>query len=215
MNKIINQPGKHRCLTIYDEFAVLRAPSVLRIIGQGRSNDIICAIALQDYSQLKQVYSREEAETIFNMTGNVIAGQVSGETAKLLSERFPKIMQDRESISINRNDTSFSRSKQLEASIPPSTISTLSSGEFVGIVADNPDQPIELKAVHCKVINNHEALRKEKLSFQPVPVSEKAKDQNEILFNYMQIKEDVQEIAETIMEELLNDPAKEHLVIRK
>jgi hypothetical protein len=215
MNKIINQPGKHRCLTIYDEFAVLRAPSVLRVIGQGRSNDIICAVALQDYSQLKQVYSREEAETIFNMTANVISGQVSGDTAKLLSERFPKILQERESISVNRNDTSFSRSKQLEASIPPSTISTLSSGEFVGIVADNPDQPIELKAIHCKVINDHEALRKEKLSFKQIPVSERAKDQNEILFNYMQIKEDVQEIAEIIMEQLLNDPAKEHLVIKK
>lgn len=215
LNKIINQPGNHPCLTIYDEFAVLRAPSVLRIIGQGRSNDIICAIALQDYSQLKQVYSREEAETIFNMTGNVIAGQVSGETAKLLSERFPKIMQDRESMSINRNDTSFSRSKQLEASIPPSTISTLSSGEFVGITADNPDQPIELKAFHNKVINDHEALRKEKLSFKQVPYSEKAKDQNEILFTYLQIKEDVQEIAEVVLEQLLNDPAREHLIIKK
>lgn len=215
LNKIINQPGKHPCTTIYDEFSVLRAPSVLRVIGQGRSNDIICTIALQDYSQLKQVYSREEAEVIFNMTGNIISGQVSGETAKLLSERFPKIMQDRESISINRNDTSFSKSKQLEASIPPSTISTLSSGEFVGIVADNPDQPIELKAFHCKVINDHEALRKEKQAFRPLPFSEKAVDQNEILFNYMQIKEDVQEIAEVVMEQLLNDPAKEHLVVRK
>jgi hypothetical protein len=215
MNKIINQPGKHRCLTIYDEFSVLRAPSVLRVIGQGRSNDIICTIALQDYSQLKQVYSREEAEVIFNMTGNIISGQVSGESAKLLSERFPKTMQDRQSISINRNDTSISKSKQLEASIPPSTISTLSSGEFVGIVADNPDQPIELKAFHSKVINDHEKLRREKLSFKQVPFSEQAKDQNEILFNYMQIKEDIQEIANTVMQELLNDPAKEHLVIRK
>lgn len=215
LNKIINQPGRHRCTTIYDEFAVLRAPSVLRIIGQGRSNDIICAIALQDFSQLKQVYSREEAEVIFNMTGNVISGQVSGETAKLLSERFPKIMQDRESMSINRNDTSFSKSKQLEASIPPSTISTLSSGEFVGIMADNPDQPIELKAIHSKVINDHEALRQEKLSFKSLPFSEKANDQNEISFTYMQIKEDVQEIADVVMEQLLNDPAKEHLVIKK
>jgi hypothetical protein len=215
VNKIINQPGKHRCLTIYDEFAVLRAPSVLRIIGQGRSNDIICTIALQDYSQLKQVYSREEAETIFNICGNVISGQVAGETAKLLSERFPKIMQDRESLSVNRNDTSFSKSKQLEASIPPSTISTLSSGEFVGIIADNPDQPIDLKPFHCNIINYHDDLRKEKLSFKPLPYTEKAKDQNEILFTYMQIKEDVQEIADLVMEQLLNDPAKEHLVIRK
>lgn len=215
MNKIINQPGKHKCLTIYDEFAVLRAPSVLRVIGQGRSNDIICAIALQDYSQLKQVYSREEAETIFNMTGNIISGQVSGETAKMLSERFPKTMQDRESLSINRNDTSISRSKQLEASIPPSTISTLSSGEFVGIVADNPDQPIDLKAFHCKVTNDHQSLGKEKASYQPLPISEIVVDMQTIQINYLQIKEEIQEIADMVIGSMLNDPEREHLVVKK
>jgi hypothetical protein len=215
MNKIINQPGKHKCLTIYDEFARLRASSVLNVIGQGRSNDIICAIALQDYSQLKQVYSREEAETIFNMAGNIISGQVSGETAKLLSERFPKIMQDRQSISINRNDTSISRSKQLEASIPPATISTLSSGEFVGITADNPDQPMELKAFHCKIQNNHEALRKEKEKFHPLPGPEIPIDAAAIQANYLQIKEDIRQIADVVIEELLNDPAREYLVVKK
>jgi hypothetical protein len=213
MNKIINQPGKHKCLTIYDEFARLRATSVLNVIGQGRSNDIICVIALQDYSQLKQVYSREEGEVIFNMCGNIACGQVSGETAKLMSERFPRIMQDRQSFSINRNDTSISKSKQLEASIPSSTISALSSGEFVGIVADNPDQPIDLKAYHSKIQNNHEALRKEKESFQPLP--EEPIDSSKIKDTYLQIKEDVRQIADVVIEELLNDPAREYLVIRK
>ena len=215
MNKIINQPGKHKCLTIYDEFARLRATSVLNVIGQGRSNDIICAIALQDYSQLKQVYSREEAETIFNMCGNIACGQVGGETAKLMSDRFPKIMQDRQSISINRNDTSISRSKQLEASIPAATISTLSSGEFVGITADNPDQPIELKAFHSMIQNNHDALRIEKELFQPLPGPEKPVDATVIQDNYLQIKEDVRQMADLVMDELLNDPEREYLVIKK
>lgn len=215
LNKIINQPGRHKCATIYDEFATIRASSVLRVIGQGRSNDIICIIALQDYSQLKQVYSREEAEAIFNMTGNIISGQVSGETAKLLSERFPKIMQDRQSMSINSNDTSISHSKQLEASIPPSTISSLSSGEFVGITADNPDQPIELKAHHSRIINNVQALAAEKAAFKPLPESEKANDPKEIQRVFFLIKQQVQDIAEVVMERMLNDPAKEHLIIRK
>ncbi len=47
-------------------------------------------------------------------------------------------MQDRENLSINSADTSISRSKQLEAAVPPSKISALSSGEFVGMVADDP-----------------------------------------------------------------------------
>lgn len=215
MNKIINQPGKHKCLTIYDEFARLRAASVLNIIGQGRSNDIICVIALQDYSQLKQVYSREEAETIFNMCGNIACGQVSGETAKLMSERFPRIMQDRQSFSINRNETSISRSKQLEAAIPPATISTLSSGEFVGITADNPDQPIDLKAYHSKIQNNPETLKEEKKSFRPLPGPENPITDTTIQNRFMQIKEDVRQMADLVMEELLNDPAREHMVITK
>lgn len=214
LNKIINQPERYKCATIYDEFATIRATSVLKVIGQGRSNDIVCAIALQDYSQLKQVYSREEAEVIFNMTGNIISGQVSGETAKLLADRFPKIMQDRESISINRTDTSISRSKQLEASIPPSTISSLSSGEFVGITADNPDQPIELKAFHCKIINDPEKLALEKAAFKSLPDSGMV-NRDAIEKNYRQIKQDVQDITETVLEKLLNDPAREHLVVRK
>jgi len=214
ISKIINQKGKCKCATIYDEFATLRATSVQKIIGQGRSNNIICAIALQDYSQLKQIYSKEEAETMFNMTGNIISGQVSGETAKLLSERFPKIMQDRESLSINSSDTSVSKSKQLESSIPASTISCLSSGEFVGITADNPDQIIELKAFHCRIVNDGEALKKERQSYKPLPVVRKV-NEAVVKQNYQQIKQDVQDIAETIMEGLLTDPAKEHLIVKK
>jgi len=74
-----------------------------------------------------------------NITGNVISGQVTGDTAKQLSERFGKIMPDRASFSINRINTSISRSKQLESAVPASKIAALSSGEFVGMVANDPD----------------------------------------------------------------------------
>ena len=49
--------------------------------------------------------------------GNVFSGQVVGETAKTLSERFGKILQKRESVSINRSDTSTSISTQLDSLI--------------------------------------------------------------------------------------------------
>lgn len=214
LNKIINQKGKYKCATVYDEFATLRASSVSKVIATGRSNDIIVIIALQDYSMLKQVYSKEEAETIFNMTGNIISGQVSGETAKLLAERFPKIMQDRQSLSINSSDTSVSKSKQLEHSIPASTISSLSAGEFVGITADNPDQIIERKAFHCRIINDMQAIKKEKQSYKSLPIIREVTE-SVIKTNYQQIKQDVQNIAEAVMEELLNDPMREHLIVKK
>jgi type IV secretory pathway TraG/TraD family ATPase VirD4 len=112
---------------------ILRVPSIETVIAVARGHDIVPIIAIQDYSQLKKVYSKEKAEAIFNMTENFITGQISGERAKLVSERFPRIMRDRESISINSCDTSISRPRQLEFSAPPSTIASLSSGEFVGM----------------------------------------------------------------------------------
>jgi hypothetical protein len=199
---------------IYDEFSSIRVPSIQTVIAVGRGHDIVPIIAIQDYSQLKKVYSKEEAEAIFNMTGNFITGQVSGESAKLVSERFPKIMQDRESISINSSDTSISRSKQLESSVPPSTIASLSSGEFVGMTADNPDELIELKVFHARIVNDPLALKKEREAYQPLPPVKNV-DQTSIHTIYQQIKQDVRDIVESVMEQVLNDQAKEHLLVKK
>lgn len=83
-------------------------------------------MGIQDASQLRKDYGKEQADMIMNITGNMAVGQVSGDTAKYVSEKIGRIMQDRESLSINRTDTSISRSKQLEAAVPASRISALS-----------------------------------------------------------------------------------------
>ncbi|HMC86543.1 MAG TPA: hypothetical protein VKI61_13540, partial [Chitinophagaceae bacterium] len=164
--------------------------------------------------QLKLMYSKEEAEVIFNITGNIISGQVSGETAKLLSDRFAKTFQDRQSISTNSNDTSVSQSKQLELSVPASTISSLSSGEFVGLIADNPDEIIAQKAFHARVLNDHTAVKKEKENYISLPVVRKtsARDIDNV---YQVIKQDVQDIIDAVMEQVLNDPSMNHLLVKK
>ncbi|WP_235921061.1 conjugal transfer protein MobC [Foetidibacter luteolus] len=213
LNKIINQPGKHPCALVIDEASTLRATSILETIATGRSNDIIVILALQDYSQLKRVYSREEAETIMNIAGNIISGQVAGETAKMLSERFGKTMQDRESLSINSSDTSLSKSQQLETVIPPSTISSLSSGEFVGLVADDPLQKIDLKMFHSSVVNDHAAITKEKKNYLPLPVWG-AETSDPIRENFRQVKTDVDDIVEAEMERIMNTPALGHLIVK-
>jgi hypothetical protein len=123
-------------------------------------------------------------------------------------------MQDRESLSINRSDTSISKSKQLEAAVPPSRISSLSSGEFVGMVADNPDCKIELKAFHSEIINDHDTLKKEIAGYKQIPSVRKL-DNAIIQRNYIEIKQEVQQIIETEMERLLSDPGLMHLVIKK
>jgi hypothetical protein len=214
MTKIINQRNKLKSSLIFDEFPTIYFNGIDNLIATARSNKVATTIAVQDYSQLKNEYSREQAEVILNIMGNIISGQVSGETAKFLSEKFGRIMQDRESISINSNDTSISKSKQLEQAIPASTIASLSSGEFVGMVADNPDQIINLKAFHCKILNNDTALKEESDAYKPIPEISNVDDAI-IRRNYRQIKQDVQDIIESEFEKILNDPARENMIVKK
>ncbi len=166
--KLVNQKGKQKSSLIFDEFPTIYLNNMDSLVATARSNQVATTIGVQDFSQLRKDYGREQAEVIMNITGNIISGQVTGETAKQLSERFGRIMQDRASYSINSSDTSISRSKQLESAIPPSKISALSSGEFVGMVADDPTRKIELKAFHAEIINDHKALKKEEENYSEV-----------------------------------------------
>ena len=212
--KLVNKKGKQKSSLIFDEFPTIYLNNMDSLIATARSNKVATCLGIQDFSQLRKDYGREQADVIMNITGNIISGQVTGETAKQLSERFGKIMQDRESFSINASDTSISRSKQLESAVPPSKISALSSGEFVGMVADDPDCKIELKTFHCEILNDHDALKKEQDSYKDIQVIRKL-DNTMVQRNYLQIKQDVQDIIHSEMERLLNDPGLTHLVVRK
>ncbi|NOS93041.1 MAG: type IV secretory system conjugative DNA transfer family protein [Cyclobacteriaceae bacterium] len=193
--KLVNKKNQLKSSLVFDEFPTIYFNGIDSLIATARSNKVATTLAVQDYSQLKKDYGREQAEVIMNIVGNVISGQVVGETSKLLSERFGKIVQERESISINAADTSFSRSTQLEAAIPPSKIASLSSGEFVGTVADDPQQKIELKTFHAEIINDHAAIKNEESKYQPIPAI-RTITQEEIQKNYFRIKDDIQEIIE-------------------
>lgn len=199
--KLANKKGQQKSSLIFDEFPTIYFNGIDSLIATARSNKVATTLAVQDFSQLKKDYGREQAEVIMNIVGNVVSGQVTGDTAKQLSERFGKIMQDRESISINRTDTSVSKSKQLESAIPPSRIASLSSGEFVGMVADDPNCPIDLKIFHSRIQNNVAQLKQEETGYRDIPVIRQITEQ-EIQDNYMQVKLDVQLIIEQEMENL-------------
>jgi YWFCY protein/Type IV secretory system Conjugative DNA transfer len=154
MTRIMNKKNCLKSSLVIDEFPTIYLHGIDNLIATARSNKIATTLAVQDASQLKLHYGKELADVILNIMGNVISGQVSGDTAKQLSERFGKILQPRQSLSINRNDTSVTQSKQLEMALPTSKISSLSSGEFVGLVADNPDQRIQLKAFCARFRNS-------------------------------------------------------------
>lgn len=195
MIKLVNKKRQIKSSLIFDEFPTIYFNGIDSLIATARANKVATTLAVQDYSQLKKDYGRDQAEVIMNIVGNVISGQVVGDTAKLLSERFGKIVQERNSITINRTDTSMSRSTQLDSAIPASKIAALSSGEFVGMVADNPDQKIDLKVFHSEILNDHGVLRKEEEKYKPIPPVRKI-SANEIQENYFRIKQDINLIIE-------------------
>ncbi|MBP6023835.1 conjugal transfer protein MobC [Ferruginibacter sp.] len=189
----VNKKGMQKCSLVFDEFPTIYFNNIDSLIATARSNKVATTLAMQDFSQLKKDYGREQADVIVNITGNIISGQVMGETSKLLSERFGKIMQDRQSVSINRTDTSISHSKQLDAAIPASKIAALSSGEFVGMVADDPLEKIKLKMFHSEIINDHEKLNAEVSNYQDIPAVSKV-TQQQVLDNYYQVKMDIKRL---------------------
>jgi hypothetical protein len=200
--KLVNKKHQEKSSLIFDEFPTIYFNGIDNLMATARANKVATTLAVQDYSQLKKDYGREQAEVIMNIVGNVISGQVVGETAKLLSERFGKIVQQRESISVNSSDTSISRSTQLDLAVPASKIASLSSGEFVGMVADDPDQKIELKVFHSEILNDHESIRNEEQSYHEIPPVRNVSPE-EIQDNYFRIKEEVR----MIVEEKLNSVA--------
>jgi hypothetical protein len=211
--KIINKRGGLPCSLIFDEFPTVYFNGIDNLIATARSNRVSTTITVQDYSQLKKDYGRELAEVIMNIIGNVISGQVMGDVAKQLSERFGKTLQHKSSVTINSSDTSINQSRQLEVTIPPSIISNLSSGEFVGMVTDNPDEKIELKIFHNEILKNIESNRSRTVDgYQKVLRMTSAQ---EIQKKYLDIKNDVILIGERVFDLLLHDPQKVHLIIHK
>lgn len=217
MIKLVNRKDQLKSSLIFDEFPTIYiggASGIEGTIATARGNKVCTCLAVQDISQLRKDYGKESADVIFNIVGNIISGQVLGDTAKTLSERFGKIMQQRQSLSINASDTSISKSTQLEYAIPASRISTLSSGEFVGSVADNPNEKIELKNFHCEIINDHDAIKAEEDAYVPIPKVREV-SQEQIDENYMQIKEEVAMIIETEMDRIYATPELAHLLIER
>lgn len=193
MIKLVNQKDKQKCSLIFDEFPTIYFNNIDSLIATARSNRVATTLGIQDYSQLKKDYGREQAEVILNIVGNIIAGQVTGDTAKHLSERFGKIQQERQSVSVNSSDTSISRSTQLDLAVPASKISTLSSGEFVGMVADDPHNKIEHKVFHCEILNDHNAIKHEEQQYKYIPKI-RTVDSGIVQMTYYQIKQDIQEL---------------------
>ena len=211
--KLINKKKQLKCAVIIDELPTIYFRGLDNLIATARSNKVGVLLGFQDFSQLTRDYGEKESKVIQNTVGNIFSGQVVGETAKTLSERFGKVLQQRQSISINRQDVSTSINTQLDSLIPASKIANLSQGTFVGAVADNFDERIEQKIFHAEIVVDHTKISAEEKAYQKIPVINDFKDRNgndimmqQIQRNYDQIKADAQAIINEEMRRIKNDP---------
>ena len=217
--KLINKKGQLKSSIIIDELPTIYFRGIDNLIATARSNKVAVCLGFQDFSQLARDYGDKEAKVIQNTVGNIFSGQVVGETAKNLSERFGKILQQRQSVSINRQDTSTSINTQLDFLIPASKIANLSQGTFVGSVADNFGEEIDQKIFHSRIIVDSARVAAETKAYKKIPVindflDEDGNDimQEQIERNYSQIKNDVEQIIADEMERIKNDPELQHLL---
>jgi len=216
--KLINKKGQLKSSVIIDELPTIYFRGLDNLIATARSNKVAVCLGFQDYSQLTRDYGDKESKVIQNTVGNIFSGQVVGETAKSLSERFGKVLQKRQSMTINRNDKSTSISTQLDSLIPASKISTLTQGMFVGAISDNFDERIEQKIFHAEIVVDTEKVAEEEKNYKKIPNIRNFSDdqgndtlKREIEDNYRQVKLDIVNIIYSELERIKNDPELEHL----
>ena len=211
--KLINKKGQLKSTVIIDELPTIYFRGLDNLIATARSNKVAVCLGFQDFSQLNRDYGEKESKVVQNTVGNIFSGQVVGETARTLSERFGKVLQKRQSVSINRQDVSTSINTQLDSLIPASKIANLSQGTFVGAVSDNFGEKIDQKIFHAEIIVDHAKVSAEEKAYKPIPVINEFRDNDgkdimmqQIKRNYDQIKADAQVIVNTEMERIKSDP---------
>jgi len=217
--KLINKKGQLKSSVIIDELPTIYFKGLDNLIATARSNKVAVLLGFQDFSQLTRDYGDKEAKVVMNTVGNIFSGQVVGETAKNLSERFGKVLQKRQSMSITRSDKTTSISTQMDSLIPQSKISTLTQGMFVGAIADNFEERIEQKMFHCEIVVDSAKVTAETKEYKSIPVITDFMDKNgdntmkeQIQLNYNRIKTEVKQIVSDELERIKNDPELAYLL---
>ena len=220
--KLINKKKQLKSSVIIDELPTIYFRGLDNLIATARSNKVAVCLGFQDFSQLTRDYGDKESKVIQNTVGNVFSGQVVGETAKTLSERFGKVLQQRQSMTINRNDKSTSISTQMDSLIPASKISNLTQGMFVGAVSDNFDERIDQKIFHAEIVVNSAKVSAEMKAYQPIPtiadfINEDGCDnlKETIEANYRKVKREILSLVDSEIQRIKNIPVLSHLIPNK
>jgi hypothetical protein len=225
--QLVNKKEQMPCGIIIDELPTMYFRKIDNLINTARSNWVAICLGFQDYSQLKRDYGDDEYRVITNTIGNVFAGQVLGDTAKNLQERFGKILQERRNISINKQDTSTSINTQMDYLIPAGKIANLRQGTFIGSVVEdlkmvdkkgNSVEKMVQNIFHARIIIDHKKVKSEEKQYVELPeitsfLRDGENKKTEILeANFKQIKADVAQIIKKELDRIKNDPSLQHLL---
>jgi len=214
MHKLINRKGGLPCALYYDEAPTLYMPGLDMLLATGRAHKISVVLGIQSIDQLRKEYGRAQGDALFNLPGNLFCGQATGDTAQMVSDRFGKILQEKTTVNVNSRDSSTSQSQHLDQAVPPSKISNLSSGEFVGIVADEPMQKIDLKGFHNQILVDFDAIRRQQSTFGDLPENRTVTPEL-LQFEFNQKKDDIQRILDARLTYMHNNPNLARLIVTK
>ena len=217
--KLINKKKQLKSSVIIDELPTIYFRGLDNLIATARSNKVAVCLGFQDFSQLTRDYGDKESKVIQNTVGNVFSGQVVGETAKTLSERFGKVLQQRQSMTINRNDKSTSTPTQMDSLIPASKISNLTQGMFVGAVSDNFDERIDQKIFHAEIVVDSAKVSADMKTYKPIPNITDFTDKEScdtlketIEANYRKVKQEIRSLVDSEIQRIKHTPSLAHLV---
>ena len=169
MLKVINKKHQQPVSLIFDELPTIYFRGLDTLIATARSNRISTLLGVQTIDQLIRDYGKEQANAITSNIGNIFCGQAAGETARFIQNRMGKILQERQSVNINRNTQSSTFSTQLDYLVPEGKIATLPQGYMVGQVADNYGETVTQKNFNCLVRVDVSAQRREEERYVPIP----------------------------------------------
>lgn len=196
--RLINKPEMQKTAVLFDELPTLSfTPGILdNLIATARQNRIAVWLGFQDFAQLTRDLGRDIAEAIINTVGNTFSGMVNFDTAKKLSEKFGKIKIKKESLTVSNENNSMSLSTQMEDIVPPSEISSLEQGVFVGQVADDRGYEISQKIFYSKIkIDHKKRATYDEVEIPPFVTFEKSIEDT-INENFQKIKTEIKQVAE-------------------
>lgn len=198
--RLINHKGNLPGAIIADEFPTIYIHKIDNLVATARSNKVAVVLGLQELTQLKQYYKKEAADTITSIMGNIFSGSVRHkETLQWLETMFGKIKQKSYSQSISQQGTTTSINEKMDNMIPAAKISSLRTGEMVGIIAqseENQTDEYKTSAFSGKINLDRKSIEKEEADYPKMPVRVKFRDkEDELMTNMLRIREEVEIIV--------------------